>query len=74
MFSTLSWVDAGGISPGSINAHYNLGLAYVQLEEHEAALNEYRMLQSLDATRAEKLQQAILTAQAKSKVRKGAKR
>ena len=47
------WKDAVGayqqalrIEPGMINAHYGLGVAYVNLGEREAALKEYQFLKN----------------------------
>ena len=43
------------LKPGYASAHYNLGLAFVALNNRNAALEQYRILQRLDNARATKL-------------------
>jgi tetratricopeptide (TPR) repeat protein len=37
------------------SAHYNLGVSFVALRNRNAALEQYRILQRIDSTRATKL-------------------
>jgi tetratricopeptide (TPR) repeat protein len=37
------------------SAHYNLGVAYIAMRNRNAALEQYRILQRIDAARATKL-------------------
>jgi len=41
------------------SAHYNLGMSYIEMNDRAGALAEYRILQQIDAPRAEKLLKAI---------------
>ena len=36
-------------------AHYNLGISYISMRNRNGALEQYRILQRIDATRATKL-------------------
>lgn len=43
------------INPNNAEAHYLLGMAYLDLKDNGAALDEYKVLKTLDADRANKL-------------------
>ena len=56
------WQDAADacrraiqIQPGYVEAHYGLGLCYAALGEKDLAMEQYRILQKLDASWAEEL-------------------
>jgi tetratricopeptide (TPR) repeat protein len=43
------------VKPNDAGAHYNLGMAYLSLGDKGSALDEYEILKSLDAEKANKL-------------------
>ncbi len=43
------------IDPDSVQAHYNLGIAYVLFYERDSAVEQYNILKSLDSELADKL-------------------
>ena len=47
------------LNPDDAETHYNLGNAYHQLNDRDSALEEYKILKSLDTEMANKLFNAI---------------
>ncbi len=43
------------IDPDNADAHFSLGLAYVYLKDRDSALEQYKILESLDSELANKL-------------------
>lgn len=54
-----SFKKAVAISPNMAKAHYGLSLAYEELNEHNAVLDEFRILERLDKELAKKLMQTF---------------
>ena len=50
-----SYKQAIRIDPDHRNAHYNLGLAYLSLNDRDSALEQYKILKKLDTEKANKL-------------------
>jgi Flp pilus assembly protein TadD len=47
------------VNPNNAEAHYNLGFAYLMLNDKNSALNEYEILRNLDIKFANKLYREI---------------
>ena len=46
-------------NPDDANAHYNLGIAYVDINDRDSALEQYEILKSLESGLANELFNAI---------------
>ena len=42
-------------NPDDAEAHYNLGVAYLQLNDRDSAIEQYKILKKLDTERANRL-------------------
>ena len=51
----MSFKQAIKINPDFADAHYNLGLAYLLLNDRGSALEQYKILKSLDSELANEL-------------------
>jgi tetratricopeptide (TPR) repeat protein len=54
-----SYKEGVRLEPNNAEAHYNLGMSYYSLNNRNAALEHYRILQRIDPDRATKLFNAI---------------
>ena len=50
-----SYKQAIRLDPDYADAHYNLGYAYILLNDKESALEQYKILKNLDSERANEL-------------------
>jgi len=52
-------INRARIDPDNANAHYNLGLAYFSLNDRDSALEQYKILKTLDTEMANELLKVI---------------
>jgi tetratricopeptide (TPR) repeat protein len=53
--ATKAYKQAIRIDPDDADTHYNLGIAYVYLNDRGSAVEQYKILKSLDSELANKL-------------------